>query len=162
MGQRAPSPDSLPPIVTLSPPRGNHDYECSDAQQIPLAIEPVPDVIVNEEVKIPIVEQHKKNARGDVNVEPTLPDSDRHLADESTFILLENPNAEPDIKVRPKTPNPTRGEEWASQTNSHLHIAKGEPTKPHAIKNAYNETTDANATEGIPLAYLDVANKKNQ
>ena len=36
---------------------------------------------------------------------------------------------------------------------------KGEPTKPLATKRTHNESTDVNATKGISLTYLDVANK---
>ena len=40
-----------------------------------------------------------------------------------------------------------------------LHIAKGESTKLLATKDTNDETTGVNATKGISLAHLDVANK---
>ena len=73
---------------------------------------------------------------------------------------MENPNTEPYIKGRPKTPNPEEGDEWVFPPNNHPRIAKGELTKPLATENTYDKTTDVNATKGISLAYLDVANKK--
>ena len=119
----------------------------------------VPDIIFDDEADIPIIERHKQDARRDANAAPKPPDNDQHLADEPTFILLENPNAEPYVKGRPKTPNPEEGDEWVFPPNNHPRIAKGELTKPLATENTYDKTTDVNATKGISLTYLDVANK---
>ena len=80
------------------------DHECSITQKIPIVVKLVPDIIFDDEADIPIIERHKQDARKDANVAPTPLDNDQHLADEPTFILLENPNAEPYVKGRPKTP----------------------------------------------------------
>ena len=153
------SPNSPPLTIASSPLRGTHDHECSDAQQIPLVVEPLLDIVVNVKVEMAIIKQHKQDGRKDANAAPTPPDNDQHLADEPTPILLENLNAEPYIKGRPKTPNPKEGDKRALPLDDRLHTAKGESTKPLAAKTTYSETTDLKSARKISLAHLDVAHK---
>ena len=125
-----------------------------------MAVASVEETILGDEVAIPIIKHNNNEIHEDTHVESIMLASDRHLADGSKFILTGTPKAGPDTKVKFEMPDLTGEGERVFQTNGHLQIMKGESTTPRMEKNATVITINAHTTKGIPLPYLDVANKK--